>query len=148
MSREIKFKVWENDKKIFLSEHDVSFFSLDDMKYNDPHVFLQYTGLKDKNGKEVYEGDIIKWKETRFHNEQQKSKGVPMPKFYKSAVEWQYGEFIVSSDDNYDTPLCCFFGDSLGNKFDFKPEIIGNIYESPELLTKNLTVNDAEIIKN
>jgi len=133
MKREIKFRFWSGESMMPHRE-------LVDDKYtiaqlSSPlYIPMQFTGLVDKNGKEVYEGDIIKWKETRFHTEEQKENGVPMPKVYKSAVEWQDGEFIVSSDDNHDTPLCCFFGDSLDNKFDFKAEIIGNIYENPELI--------------
>lgn len=98
-------------------------------------IIEQFTGLIDKNGKEVYEGDIIKWKETRFFNKEQEQKGVAMPRFFKSAVVYDDAEFLVSSTQEFDTPLCCFFRtEDVHNQFDYKAEVIGNIYENPELL--------------
>jgi uncharacterized phage protein (TIGR01671 family) len=100
-------------------------------------IIEQFTGLIDKNGKEVYEGDIIKWKETRFWNKEQEEKGVAMPRFFKSAVVYDDAEFLVSSTQEFDTPLCCFFRtEDVHNQFDYKAEVIGNIYENPELLKR------------
>lgn len=100
-------------------------------------IIEQFTGLIDKNGKEVYEGDIIKWKETRFWNKEQEEKGVAMPRFFKSAVVYDDAGFLVSSTQEFDTPLCCFFrGEDVHNQFDYKAEVIGNIYENPELLNQ------------
>ena len=96
----------------------------------------QFTGLLDKNGTEIYEGDIVSWKETRFHTQKQIENNIPMPKIYKSIVYYEDGGFIVSSDQEKDTPLCCFFNDSIDNKFDYKAEVIGNIYENPELFQR------------
>ena len=74
----------------------------------DINTLGQYTGLKDKNGKEIYEGDIIRGKDF--------SKGVDV--FYGNYGELQPFNFV---------------GEYVGRDW----KIIGNIYENPELLKNN-----------
>ena len=119
--REIKFRLWHKTSKCFESCFMVNpqGLLLDPRAshpalslYNDDHyVLMQFTGLKDKNGKDIYEGDILSF---QFDNPSAN---------YKLAVEWKTGmtECCQSCFDGYET-----------KDFD-KVKVIGNIYENPEL---------------
>lgn len=118
--RKIKFRAWDKINKRF--EKDIDFAVMGNGKYalwyGNPHGYeaekddesrlevMQYTGLKDKNGKEIYEGDIVREFE------------------YVDGIGWEYEEGINEVK---------FFNG--GFSFNRQCEIIGNIYENPELLT-------------
>lgn len=136
MSREIKFRVWDNYDKlmycnvvvgenliIFNYKVEESFDSDDelDLDYDiDLHTYvyltdenrkyfniMQYTGLKDKNRKEIYEGDIVRY----FKDE-------------LGIVKFVAGSFIIDGNTCYESFL------ELGGEI----EIVGNIYEDKNLL--------------
>jgi len=73
---------------------------------------MQYTGLKDKNGKEIYEGDIIV---TRLNSPDNNEESL--------VVEFADGSFKLKKENTY-----YYF------PFLLNVEVIGNIYENPELL--------------
>ena len=80
-----------------------------------PETVGQYTGLTDKNGKKIFEGDIVK---TNKFNEPNKK--------YIIKFDLQFGAFI--GQDKYNMYFTTFDGDS--DQF----EVIGNIHDNPELM--------------
>jgi uncharacterized phage protein (TIGR01671 family) len=113
MNREIKFRAWmkkrEKMTEVFTFEDfDENYFIPEGVYIRDMTI-MQYTGLKDKNGKEIYSGDLIK--DQGFIGKVIEDERVDGYCFtIKFPKEWKW-------QGNYDY------------------EIIGNIYENPELLT-------------
>lgn len=140
--REIKFKVWDKNKEVFIPEDvyaiinrtsfnafGVMITDWQDYKegeyfYDNAQELVLFTGLKDRNGVEIFEGDILESNDAGFS----------APDQY-CAVKYSGSSFVVYN------PNCCYacknsFGcicnlDECGNIF----EVIGNIYQNPELLT-------------
>ena len=139
--REIKFRVLIDHKIYYqdkyeaygdnLSSIDIcketitinSFYNYEDVyRFEDEEVkLMQYTGVKDKNGKEIYEGDIIKYKfpyDTRL-------KHISPVKFLETEAS-----FGIKDRYGNEIPLYTI---SANNYF----EVIGNIYENKNLLEEN-----------
>ena len=122
--REIKFRAWHKEEKImgevlgidilhkeiFFSNEDVDCYEHTDFKDIE---LMQYTGLKDKNNKEIYEGDIL----SNGNNE----------KPYK--VIFENGSFRAEFEEDFEE-----YSFDLIDVVAQGCEIIGNIYENPELL--------------
>lgn len=84
----------------------------------DPSTVGQYTGLKDKNGEEIYEGDVILATHIAARLE------------YKCVVEWHGDGFVPMCDDGE----CAGYGLASSTADMFHIQVIGNIHDNPELL--------------
>lgn len=119
VARKIKFRIWDSKLKNWIypfTLQDIFQEVLPRVLYKDSireeewwqenYLINQYTGLKDKNGKEIYEGDIVL-----------------MQAFLPHLPQWKY---IVKFEE---------WGYNYGYKIEAQHgEIIGNIYENPELI--------------
>ena len=110
---------FKNDKGtiIFTYPYHANFWGVDVVVRVDDESIGQYTGLKDKNEKKIFEGDILKECDVIHEGEIQIS-----GKFYK--VEMRKGCWVLSNDETWD------FLETNAKTC----EIIGNIHENPELL--------------
>lgn len=137
--REIKFRAWcQKDKQMF-SWKDVGIESYNPYllvkRYEDDEslrrnwdsdlILLQYAGLKDKNSKEIFEGDILKWEfeKQRFADE--------LLEVRWGSVGWVLFSKLFTKFGFPDGDDCS----EINTKgYTVNSEVIGNIYENPELL--------------
>ena len=115
MSREIKFRAWDTQFKNMVGVkgiQDLFAIRSDGMPSKDNYELMQYTGLLDKNGKEIYEGDIVACTGEKYivswHNQ--------LASWYLKPVNYDGWHGISKSD------------------MSLMYEIIGNVWENPELL--------------
>lgn len=129
--REIKFRAWDRlGNKMIYQESDTT-----ELRFNYPYpdnkkeyfpfyqidlIQMQYTGLKDKNGKEIYEGDIldglsvIRFGEVKTYD-------------YMGSIFGWYAKVTQKLKENPNS----YAKDIINTN---KRKVIGNIYENPELL--------------
>jgi hypothetical protein len=111
--REIKFRAWDEGLMEYSSTDVFGLDAGDILQRFDNDNVMQFTGLYDKNGKEIYEGDIVK-----LVNKD----GIK----HITEIKWHNGRYVI------DTWM--MFADTLVLH---KCEVIGNIYENPELIEGN-----------
>ncbi len=130
MNREIKFRVWSTfhnkEELIYLNE-----FTSKDLESCDNWKVMQYTGLKDKNGREIYEGDLIHW--VIYDNGYDgKNFNVNKNKIIKEGIGKVYW-----ASDHYKIKGCKKSISSL--IFSASKEVVGNIYAENKKLKQTLS---------
>ncbi len=153
MNREIKYRAWDKRTNQMRAVAEISFGddgsartilaclapkkdtcwrSEDVIVHGESGILMQFTGLTDKNGREIYEGDILSCfydkpitlrdEHVWPHREWQVS-----PEERKQEVYWQDGSFKIFDHGRHDWML-------LGVSDPTKMTIIGNIYENPGMV--------------
>ena len=116
--REIKFRAWNVATKVMIDLKKITPLALNAdigglyIPESDGILVMQYTGLKDSKGAEIYEGDIVEW-EDRTADDMYGGDVI----YPNEPVEFKGGSFY---------PVCMMPAEEF--------EIIGNIYENKELL--------------
>ena len=125
--REIKFRTWGDIHKECMSEPEMEYdITIENLLFHDGYYIstggeaegcyhiMQYTGLKDKNGKEIYEGDIVKMEHTDMY-------GTVWETFDVKFIDDWHGYNFPKNHAH-----------TMSKTF----EVIGNIHENPELIPK------------
>lgn len=114
MQRDIKFRAWDEYTSQMVYQDDVLTASKILNRYD---VVEQFTGVCDRNGKEIYEGDFI---------------------YFDSGYEQEIGIVEYNTDD-YCPQFCIVY--NYGNILDFShriTKVVGNVFENPEYFNEGL----------
>ena len=148
MSRDIKFRAWVRFMQKMARVDELLLNSgsalVNEYPYaieRDAFDLMQYTGLKDKNGVEIYEGDIVsqhtEWNDTTYFeggyssSDSCETETVGIVKIYpsKGVVITRCKKLdIIACDDNWEKAWDC-------NVRSYRATVIGNIHQNPELLS-------------
>ena len=136
--RQIKFRAWIKNDKIMAGEFDIDGFYQNSLlplevtsygklkKIN--YVLMQFIGLKDKNKKEIYDGDILEF----WIGGQEIFRELYVLSYSEERACWQIN--IIKKCNHMNSPQ--FYSEHLTQTHASCMKVIGNIYENKELLRK------------
>lgn len=155
MSREILFRgkrtdngEWINDSETYIRDGDGIWLSDEDLHVvtiRDDTLGL-YTGLTDKNGKKIFEGDIVKLLDKMIGTVIFECGAFSIA--FKNEIDWDYIESEILKYTGCDNMACVCFNDNVISLWEIYwnfneeenslsvVEVIGNFYDNPELLEK------------
>ena len=110
MTREIKFRAWDEFNQVMV----IPMVLGNPVNENSSYLYMQCTGRKDMCGKEIYEGDICRSIESHYKKEDEEVIGQIVWNSFNACFEFDF----------------CYWGMDASSTF----EVIGNVYENPELL--------------
>lgn len=125
--RKIKFRAWDIKSKKYRGLGNVQdlFTIRSDGHVNEDYILEQFTGLKDRNGNEIYDGSVVKYKSsTKYGSDNERLS-------YVGEIQYWVGQMGIGfryKSGNHTMMLKTGHG--------FNMEIIGNIHENPELLNQ------------
>jgi len=123
-----EYYMYEWHKDLFSDMSPVTRYGSEFPDPDDPDIILmQYVGMKDMNGKEIYEGDIIRKEMCDYDDPAYGHYGaIGVVKYYEEVMG-----FIIDAIDEGETA----FYDNMGTNFSwYEIEVIGNIHENPDLI--------------
>lgn len=143
MNREIKYKAWLKKEYYSVLNPENKVYNVENLDFDTQQAYLsecgwydfedieliEYTGIKDKNGVEIYDGYIVEY---WYRSVSGTASGTAIVKFYDGAFQ------LEDIDDSDNTELL-YLAEDL--------EVIGNIYENPELLEVQDDELDDELLE-
>ncbi len=125
--REIKFRAWDKKEKLMTTTFDISSQGISklsligkDIKYFEDYEIMQFIGKKDRKTNDIYEGDLL------IHGG---DKDIIFEVFYHD----EFAKFSINRIHYKNSACGCYIPSIEDDYF----EIIGNIYENPELLKRH-----------
>lgn len=112
--RQIKFRVWDEYSQELFNIEDFYYFEEQGIHNSSECCLMQFTGILDKNGKEIYEGDCVQFTQHLFNTPEEK---FPVKIKEVKWLDWE-GKWNLRETNAGESNF----------------EVIGNIYENPELL--------------
>ena len=170
--RTTKYRVWDKEKKVMIDYYQIVSINFDKdgvcgidgwipIKNGDEWeqelyqidkqniVLMQWTGLTDKNGKDIYEGDVVKYEETVLLNGELVDGKVPIEKphivteikenyeYWDGKIGTQiWGHILISVNDLFglhQDEWSSYYGYESAEGLQ-EGEVIGNVFQNPELL--------------